>query len=84
MTESQPIAALELGDTISASITVRGQRVTESSGLALASAPLDDWQRSQDYRLQEGWAFEPSTTFADKPQGEYSVTRTLKVIEAAQ
>lgn len=78
---SEAIAALNPGDEISAGITVRGSTVTEASGTALASGPLGGWQQSQRARLPANHTFEANDVFSAKPQGEYLVTRTLKVVE---
>lgn len=72
---------LSLGDEISAGITVRGSSITEQSATALASPPLDTWQGNQAARLPEGCSFEASSEFSPKPQGEYRIIRTLKVVE---
>lgn len=72
---------LELGDEISAGITVRGSSVTEDSATAIGSPFLDTWQANQSVRLPNGCHYEPSTEFSLKPQGEYRLKRTLKVVE---
>jgi hypothetical protein len=72
---------LKLGDEIKAAITVRGGSVTEDFALQVAAPRLSDWQGLQSDRLPDGAHFEASDAFTAKPQGEYSVTRTLKVVE---
>lgn len=72
---------LELGEEISAGITVRGSSVTEQNATALASPVLDTWQAQQAARLPDGCHYEPSTEFSQKPQGEYRLKRILKVVE---
>ncbi len=71
----------KIGDEIEAAITVRGGSVTEDFALQVAAPRLSDWQASQSGLLPDGAHFEASDAFTAKPQGEYSVTRTLKVVE---
>ena len=79
MATSKGVAALKLGDEITGSITVRGSGMTEQIGVPLASPRLDIWQTTQNGRLAETQRFEAVDSFSHKPQGEYSVTRTLTV-----
>ena len=71
----------KIGDEIKAAITVRGGSVTEDFALQVAAPRLSDWQASQSDLLPDGAHFEASDAFTAKPQGEYSVTRTLKVVD---
>jgi hypothetical protein len=75
------MAKAKLGDEIKAAITVRGAAVTEEFAMQVAAPRLSDWQASQSDRLPDGAHFEASDAFTAKPQGEYSVTRTLKVVK---
>lgn len=75
------MAKAKIGDEIKASITVRGGTVTEEFARQVAAPRLNDWQASLNDRLPNGAQFEASDEFKAKPQGEYSVTRTLKVVE---
>lgn len=72
---------LPIGAEAKAAITVRGSSVTQDWAIATAAPRLNEWQASQNERLPDGAHFEATDTFAAKPQGEYSVTRTLKVVE---
>lgn len=72
---------LTIGAEISTSITVRGQSVDEQYALTAAKSPLDAWQAGKAELLPDGAKFEASDAFSAKPQGEYSVKRTLKVVE---
>lgn len=79
MTDEKDIAALKIGDVVKGSVTVRGNHLTEEQGMVLASPLLKNWQAAQGGRLSTDMDFDASDAFAAKPQGEYSVTRTLTV-----
>lgn len=72
---------LAIGDEISAGITVRGFSVNEHTASAQGGSRLDAWMSAQEARLPDGAKFEASDAFSSKPQGEYRLLRTLKVIE---
>lgn len=79
MTKPKDIAALVPGEEVSISITVRGSDMTEARGTALAAPTLDNWQRSTAAYLSDGLEFTAADAFEPKPQGEFSVRRTLTV-----
>jgi hypothetical protein len=79
VTKPKDIAALIPGDTVQASISARGSDMTEALGRVLASPALTNWERSITPQLSDGLEFVGEDTFAAKPQGEFSVTRTLTV-----
>lgn len=79
MAKPKDIAALIPGDTVQVSITARGSDMTEALGRVLATPALTNWERSITPQLADGLEFGAEDTFAHKPQGEFSVTRTLTV-----
>jgi hypothetical protein len=74
------VKQLSLGDEISAGITVRGNAVTDQMAADLCGPKLAVWQQEQNARLPDGTHFEAVDDFSQKPQGEYRLKRTLKVV----
>lgn len=74
----------KVGDEVSASITVRGGNIDTAVGLSFAAPALSEWQALIVRALPSDLDVTYSDTFVAKPQGEYSATRTLKVIEKAK
>jgi hypothetical protein len=73
-------AVLHEGDELSAGITVRGQDKTDAQALALAKHRLDQWQGQQLSILPLGCHFQSSDIVTPRRSGEFSVTRTVKVV----
>lgn len=78
--EQESPAVLQEGDELSAGVTVRGQSKTDAQALALAKPLLSEWHGQQLSILPLGCHFQSSDIVSPKTNGEFSVTRTLKVV----